>query len=48
MLCELVTGSEGCALLPDHRRSAIRLGSVAVMGLDDMGRLRPGLSEVSP
>ena len=48
MLRELVTGSEGCALRPDERRSAIRLGSIAVMGLDDMGRLRPGLSEVFP
>ena len=48
MLRELVTGSEGCTLLPDDRRGTIRLGSVAVMGLDDVGRLRPGLGEVFP
>lgn len=48
MLCELVTGSEGCALLPDDRRGAIRLGRVAAMGLDHVGPLRPERYEVFP
>ena len=48
MLRALVTGSEGCALLPDDRKGAIRLGRVAAMGLFNLGPLRPGRSAVFP